>query len=175
MKRERSNLLDKLITLPVDFAQFKLIYNTYKDKWSFNEIIFDCVKDEERFQSDKIESAHLTLTSQNKKRKNNKGVTKGLLNDKLPTLVCSEVNLVLVPNDTWWVNYGATTHKSIIMQACGDDNQTFIVPSFRRNLFSISTLENFCFSYSFGNNKVSLYLIHILLVLVLYLISVRCF
>ncbi|RDX79440.1 hypothetical protein CR513_40137, partial [Mucuna pruriens] len=35
--------------------------------------------------------------------------------------------------------------------------ETFVVPSFRRNLISISSLNKFGFSCSFGNNKVSLY------------------
>ena len=34
-----------------------------------------------------------------------------------------------------------------------DLNETFIVPSFRRNLISISTLDKFDYSCSFGNNK----------------------
>ena len=35
--------------------------------------------------------------------------------------------------------------------------ETFFVPSFRWNLISISSLDKFGFSYSFGNDKVSLY------------------
>ena len=35
--------------------------------------------------------------------------------------------------------------------------ETFVVPSFRQNLISISSLDKFGFSCSFGNNKVSLY------------------
>jgi len=35
--------------------------------------------------------------------------------------------------------------------------ETFVVPSFRRNLISISSLDKFDSSCSFGNNKVSLY------------------
>ena len=35
--------------------------------------------------------------------------------------------------------------------------ETFVVPSFRRNLISISSLDKFGFSFSFRNNKVSLY------------------
>jgi len=35
--------------------------------------------------------------------------------------------------------------------------ETFVVPSFRRNLISISSLDKFGFSCSFGNNKISLY------------------
>ena len=35
--------------------------------------------------------------------------------------------------------------------------ETFVVPSFRRNLISSSSLDKFGFSCSFENNKVSLY------------------
>jgi len=35
--------------------------------------------------------------------------------------------------------------------------ETFVVLSFRRNLISISNLDKFEFSFSFGNNKVSIY------------------
>jgi len=35
--------------------------------------------------------------------------------------------------------------------------KTFLVPSFRQNLISISSLDKFGFSCSFGNNKVSFY------------------
>ena len=38
-----------------------------------------------------------------------------------------------------------------------DLNETFIVPSFRRNLISISILDKFKFSCSFGNSKLSLF------------------
>ena len=37
---------------------------------------------------------------------------------KLLNFVCSEVNLALVPNDTWWIDIGATTHVSVTMQGC---------------------------------------------------------
>ena len=36
-------------------------------------------------------------------------------------------------------------------------NETFVVPSFRRNLVSISVLDKFGYSCSFGNNKFSLF------------------
>ena len=38
-----------------------------------------------------------------------------------------------------------------------DLNETFVVPSFRRNLVSISVLDKFGYSCSFGNNKFSLF------------------
>ena len=39
-------------------------------------------------------------------------------NGKLLALVCSEVNLASIPNDTWWVDSGATTHISVSIQGC---------------------------------------------------------
>ena len=37
---------------------------------------------------------------------------------KLLNFVCSKVNLVLVPNETWWIDIGATTHISVTMSGC---------------------------------------------------------
>jgi len=34
------------------------------------------------------------------------------------TLVCSELNLVSVPRNTWWLDSDATTHISVSMQGC---------------------------------------------------------
>ena len=49
-------------------------YNTQKDKWPLNELISHYVQEEERLQRDRFKSAHLILTSQNKKTK---GVVEG--------------------------------------------------------------------------------------------------
>ena len=38
-----------------------------------------------------------------------------------------------------------------------DLNETFVVPSFRWNFVSISVLDKFGYSYSFGNNKFNLF------------------
>ncbi|KAH1229830.1 hypothetical protein HKD37_10G028959 [Glycine soja] len=37
-----------LISFTVHFGQFKVSYNTHKDKWSINEFISHCVQEEER-------------------------------------------------------------------------------------------------------------------------------
>ena len=220
-----------LISLHAHFGQFKVSYNTQKDKWSLNELISHCVQEEERQQRDKADSAHLASTSKNKMKRRAKDTAEGTYQKKKPkmhngefirhfckkpghmkrqcpkyidwrvkkglllTLVSSEVNLAYVPKDTWWVDSGATTHISMSMQSClwsrppsdaerfiflGDGNkvaveaigdfrlllkigvyldlfETFVAPSFRRNLISISSLDKSGFSCSFGNNKVSLY------------------
>ena len=127
-----------------------------------NELIAQCVQEEERLKQEKIESAHLASTSQgfgaNKKRKrDNKGkqttvfeTSKQKVQKKqdkeiicffckkaghmkktctkyatwcekkgtLLNFVCSEINLVVVPTDTWWIDMGATTHISVTMQGC---------------------------------------------------------
>ncbi|RVW22575.1 hypothetical protein CK203_098978 [Vitis vinifera] len=67
-----------LISLPTKFSPFKISYNTQNEKWTLNELIAQCVQEEERLKQEKIESAHLASTSQgfgaNKKRKrDNKG------------------------------------------------------------------------------------------------------
>ena len=62
-----------LISLPTQFSLFKISYNTQKEKWTLNELIAQCVQEDERLKQEKIESAHLDSTSQgfgtNKKRK----------------------------------------------------------------------------------------------------------
>ena len=58
-----------LISLPAQFSQFIVSYNTQKDKWSLNELISHCVQEEERIKRDRTESAHLASNSQNNKRK----------------------------------------------------------------------------------------------------------
>ena len=220
-----------LLSLPTQYGQFKVSYNTQKEKWTLNELISHCVQEEERLQREKTESAHLALTSQNKRKKRAKDTANGTPNQKKPkkqdteftcyfckkgghmkkecskyaawrekkgktlAMVCSEVNLASVPKDTWWVDSGATTHISMSMQGClwsrppsdaerfifvGDGNkvpveaigtfrlllktgvyldliETFVAPSFRRNLVSVSSLDKFGYSCSFGNNKISLF------------------
>ena len=67
-----------LISLPTQFSPFKISYNTQKEKWTLDELISQCVQEENRLKQEKIESAHLASTSQghgtNMKRKmDNKG------------------------------------------------------------------------------------------------------
>ena len=221
-----------LISLPAQYGQFIVSYNTQKDKWTINELISHCVQEEDRLKRERTESAHVVVTSKGSKRKRTKvndaavgtsqpnkqkGKNDGCFFCKKPghikndcskyaawrvkkgellAFVCSEVNLTSVPSNTWWVDSGATTHTSISLQGClwsrppsdaerfiyvGDGKavpveaigtfrlsfetghfielkETYVVPSFRRNLISISALDKFGFSCSFGNNKFSLFL-----------------
>jgi len=58
-----------LISLLAHFGSFKVSYKTQKNKWSINELISHCVQEEERQKKDRSENTHLSLTSQNKKKK----------------------------------------------------------------------------------------------------------
>lgn len=67
-----------LISLSAQFSPFKISYNTKKGKLTLNELIAQCVKEEERLKQEKIKSAYLTTSSinnaANKKRKRNNQV-----------------------------------------------------------------------------------------------------
>jgi hypothetical protein len=52
-----------LISLHAHFGQFKVSYNTQKDKWTLNDLISHCVQEEDRQKREKTESAHLASTS----------------------------------------------------------------------------------------------------------------
>lgn len=65
-------------------------------------------------KKERTESAHLATISRNRKTNRTKVTAKGTI----LTLVCSEINLPFVPNDTLWVDAGAATHLSMSMQAC---------------------------------------------------------
>ena len=61
-----------LISLLIQFSQFKVSYNCQKKTWSLNELISYCVQEDERLKQEKIESAHLTGTSKDKGKKRKK-------------------------------------------------------------------------------------------------------
>ncbi|RID40608.1 hypothetical protein BRARA_J00640 [Brassica rapa] len=58
-----------LISLPGQFAHFKVSYNCQKEKWSLNELIAQCVQEEERLSKEKAKSAHVATTSKGKSPK----------------------------------------------------------------------------------------------------------
>nr|CAN76378.1 hypothetical protein VITISV_003758 [Vitis vinifera] len=57
-----------LISLIAQFSPFKISYNTQKEKWTLNELIAQCVQEEERLKQEKIESAHLATISHDNAR-----------------------------------------------------------------------------------------------------------
>ncbi|KAL0283242.1 UNVERIFIED_CONTAM: hypothetical protein Sangu_2902200 [Sesamum angustifolium] len=66
-----------LISLPIQFSQFKVSYNCQKETWSLNELISHCIQEEERLKQDKTECAYFASTSKGKdkgkKRKKDNG------------------------------------------------------------------------------------------------------
>ncbi|RVW24610.1 Retrovirus-related Pol polyprotein from transposon TNT 1-94 [Vitis vinifera] len=79
-KVETNTILSKLVSM----RPFKISYNKQKEKWTLNELIAQCVQEEERLKQEKIESAHLASTSQGfgtnkKRRRDNKGKQTSIL------------------------------------------------------------------------------------------------
>ncbi|XP_038895752.1 uncharacterized protein LOC120083916 [Benincasa hispida] len=58
-----------LMSLPTQYTQLKVCYNTQKHKWTLNELISFCVAEEERMQQEESESDNLESTSKGKKKK----------------------------------------------------------------------------------------------------------
>ncbi|RVX07133.1 hypothetical protein CK203_053545 [Vitis vinifera] len=123
-----------LISLPTQFSPFKISYNTQKEKWTLNELIAQCVQEEERL---KKQTAVSGTSKQKEQKKQDKEITcffckkaghmkktctkYAAWREKKGTFlnfVCSEINLAVVPTDTWWIDMGATTHISVTMQGC---------------------------------------------------------
>ena len=57
-----------LISLPTQFTQFKISYNTQKDKWSINEFISQCVQEGDKIKREKTKSTHLATNFHGKKK-----------------------------------------------------------------------------------------------------------
>ncbi|RVX05262.1 Retrovirus-related Pol polyprotein from transposon TNT 1-94 [Vitis vinifera] len=112
-----------LISLPTQFNSFKISYNTQKEKWTLNELIVQCVQEEERLKQEKIESTHLASTSQgfgaNKKRKrDNKGKQTAVYETSKQKVQKKQDKEITCFFCKKWIDTGATTHISVTMQGC---------------------------------------------------------
>jgi len=58
-----------LNSLPSQYGPFKISYNTYKDKWSANELLTMCVQEKERLKHEKLESVQLVNCAKGKTKK----------------------------------------------------------------------------------------------------------
>ncbi|CAA7053517.1 unnamed protein product [Microthlaspi erraticum] len=143
-------------SLPFEFSQFQVNYNTIKDKWNFKELKAMLVQEEGRLKKMRDHVAnfvgHGSASSSKGKlskmgKKKDKTFMKGPESQiqkerkcffckqvghfkkdcpkrkawfdkkgKHHSFVCSELNLIEVPNNTWWLDSGATTHVSHIKQ-----------------------------------------------------------
>lgn len=143
-------------SLPPEYGQFQVNYNTIKDKWNFQELKAMLIQEEARLKKQKNQVALIVGLNKAgssfkkpsmKDKKKDKGIFKGPESkirkvvkcffckkeghikkdcprrkawfDKKGTqhlFVCSELNLVEVPRNTWWLDSGASTHVSHIEQ-----------------------------------------------------------
>ncbi|RVW28588.1 Retrovirus-related Pol polyprotein from transposon TNT 1-94 [Vitis vinifera] len=126
-----------LISLLIQFSQFKISYNTQKKKWTLNELIAQCVQEDERLKQEKIESARLASISQGfdtskKRKRNSKGkqtafsrTSKQKVQKKqdkeITCFFCKNVGHMkktCTKYIAWREKKGATTHISVTMQGC---------------------------------------------------------
>ncbi|KAL1214071.1 Retrovirus-related Pol polyprotein from transposon TNT 1-94 [Cardamine amara subsp. amara] len=145
-------------SLPIEYSQFQVNYNTLKEKWNFQELKAMVIQEEGRLKKMKdqvvmmagfgnVGASSSSKKPSNKGKKKDKAVFKGPESqirktvkcffckkeghirkdcpkrqawfDKKGTkhlFVCSELNLVEVPHNTWWLDSGASTHVSHIKQ-----------------------------------------------------------
>ncbi|RDY09630.1 hypothetical protein CR513_05971, partial [Mucuna pruriens] len=184
-----------LIFLPTHFGQFKVSYirRTNGPSMSLYLIVY---KRKRGCREIRLKVLILLRSIRIRKGRTLRVLWKGLFKERnqrrMMNLSVSSVriNLTFVHMNTWWVDFGATTHISCLWNRSPSDDErfifvgdankiaaetiktfklqlkigfhldlfeTFVVPSFRKNLISISSLDKFDFSCSFRNNKVSLY------------------
>lgn len=143
-------------SLPIEFSQFQVNYNTIKEKWNFKELKAMLIQEEGRLKKVKEHVANfvgLDSASSVKRKPSRWDKKKDMTFVKGPeskiqkekkcffckkmghfrkdcprrkawfdkkgkhqSFVCSELNLIEVPNNTWWLDSGATTHVSHIKQ-----------------------------------------------------------
>ncbi|RVW97032.1 Retrovirus-related Pol polyprotein from transposon TNT 1-94 [Vitis vinifera] len=146
-----------LISLPTQFSPFKINYNTQKEKWTLNELIAQCVQEEERLKQEKIESAHLASTSQgfDTGATTHISVTmQGCLRSRMPT---DGERYIYVGNGNKAAVNAIGLFRLQLDSGCTLDlEETFVVPSFKRNLISVSCLDKFGYCCSFGNGMSAL-------------------
>ena len=58
-----------LISLPIQFTQFKISYNTQKNKWSINELISQSGQEEDMIKRERTENAYLATNFRGKKKR----------------------------------------------------------------------------------------------------------
>lgn len=78
-----------ITTLPSQYGPFKISYNTYKDKWTIDNILIMCEEEEARLTLEMEENA--MMVTQGKKIGQIKGKGKGKSNKILASIKCPSV------------------------------------------------------------------------------------
>ncbi|KAF7839831.1 Retrovirus-related Pol polyprotein from transposon TNT 1-94 [Senna tora] len=162
-----------LNSLPPQYGPFKISYNTHKQKWSINEVLTMCVQEEGRLFAEMGESAHLANQGKDKNQAKKKDVSsntwwidsgatihisntlQGFLNQRKPT---SSEQYIYSGNKMGSLVEAIGTCKLILNSGFVLIlDRTFYVPSFSRNLISISKLVPLGYSFEFSNNMFKLF------------------
>ncbi|WRX07875.1 hypothetical protein QQP08_000362 [Theobroma cacao] len=98
---------------PSQYNPFKISYNTYKDKWSINELLAMCVQEEVRLIQENGESAYLKRHMRKDCPKRKVWLEK---KGNLKPCVCYESNMVYVSRKTLRIDSSSTIHVSNTMQ-----------------------------------------------------------
>ncbi|KAF7835869.1 Retrovirus-related Pol polyprotein from transposon TNT 1-94 [Senna tora] len=162
-----------LNSLSPQYGTFKISYNTHKQKWSINEVLTMCVQEEGRLLAEMEESAHLENQGKDKNQAKKKDVSsntwwidsgatihisntlQGFLNQRKPT---SSEQYIYSGNKMGSLVEAIGTCKLILNSGFVLIlDRTFYVPSFSRNLISISKLVPLGYSFEFSNNMFKLF------------------
>ncbi|KAF7820704.1 Retrovirus-related Pol polyprotein from transposon TNT 1-94 [Senna tora] len=158
-----------LNSLPPQYGPFKISYNTHKQKWSINEVLTMCVQEEERLLEEMGESAHLANQGKDKNQDVSSNIwwidsgatihisntLQDFLNQRKPT---SSEQYIYSGNKMGSLVEAIGTCKLILNSGFVLIlDRTFYVPSFSRNLISISKLVPLGYSFEFSNNMFKLF------------------
>ncbi|KAJ1412275.1 gag-polypeptide of LTR copia-type, partial [Sesbania bispinosa] len=134
-------------SLPPEFGQFQVNYNTLKDKWNFQEIKAMLVQEEGRLKKVKDHSIHLmthdgassSKTKPGKKNKKDKGPMKGFLS--IQPIKGTEKYLYMGNRMKARIE-GIGTYRLILDTGCCLDlEKCLYVPGCARNLVSVAKLD----------------------------------
>ncbi|RVX08106.1 Retrovirus-related Pol polyprotein from transposon TNT 1-94 [Vitis vinifera] len=106
-----------LISLPTQF-RFGTNKKRKRDNKGKQTAISGTSKQKEKKKQDKEITCFFCKKTGHMKKTCTKYATWREKKGTLLNFVCLEINLAVVPTDTWWIDMGATTHISVTMQGC---------------------------------------------------------
>ncbi|RVW26309.1 Retrovirus-related Pol polyprotein from transposon TNT 1-94 [Vitis vinifera] len=122
---EMSNLVTRLKALKLELSEDILVhlgFGTNKKRKRDNKgkqtVVPGTSKQKEQKKQDKEITCFFCKKAGHMKKTCTKYAAWCEKKGTLLNFVCSEINLAVVPTDTWWIDTGATTHISVTMQGC---------------------------------------------------------